>query len=97
MFQEKFFPQASRKFLTVPNKSLWTVSTFDFLDTVAHRIEAKFARAEPRVVASPLVWEREMHEITAEIEQGKHARFDQLVFERLKLNSVFKGKYGVQF
>ena len=73
-YMDKFFPQASRKFLTVPNKSLWTHSTYDFLDTVVTRIEAKFARAKPRVVASLVVWEKEKSKIADEIEQGAHAK-----------------------
>jgi len=73
-YMDKFFPQASKKFLSVPNKSLWSVSTFDFLDTIVNRIEAKFSRAEPRVVASLVVWEREKLKIAEEIEQGVHAR-----------------------
>jgi len=73
-YMDKFFPQASRKFLSVPNKALWTVSTFEFLDTVVNRIESKFARAQPRVVASIVVWDKEKFKIADEIEQGKHAR-----------------------
>ena len=74
LFQAKFFPLASNKFISGPHRSIWTAATYDFLDTVANRIESKFARAEPRVVASLVVWENEKTIITASIEQGMHAR-----------------------
>jgi len=73
-FMARFFPLASKKFLSGPHRSMWTAATHDFLDTVANRIESKFARAEPRVVASLVVWEKEKMNIITNIEKGMHAR-----------------------
>ena len=71
---------------------MWTAATHDFLDTVANRIESKFARAEPRVVASLVVWEKEKMNIITNIEKGMHARSVQNIYLHIKLTVHYKGR-----
>jgi len=63
-----------RKFARVKNIDFWEESTFDLLDTVSSRIEAKFGRREPSVVESIVIFDRERKRMMENIQSRDHIR-----------------------
>ena len=77
--QEHFFPIAFEKFSKIRNVHEWEAATFDFLESVALRIETKNGRLVPTVVASEHDFNRDAEKIVEKIEAGPHFRFDLLL------------------
>ena len=72
--QSKFFPTAHRKFARVPNTDVWKSDTFEFLESVAQRIENLHGRLSPIVVPSLVRFRAGKAEYTAQVEAAKHFR-----------------------
>jgi hypothetical protein len=49
-FQKRYFPKAHGKFIQVKNMKAWEGPTFDFLESVAMRIETRNGRLNPTVI-----------------------------------------------
>ena len=75
-FLRKYFPCVAHKFSTPVPESQWPLATFDILDTVAGRIEARYGRGQVTCVPGLLEWERDCHTIRRNIDMEKHARYD---------------------
>ena len=73
-FQRKFFPAAHRKFARVPNLQIWRSATFDFLESVAQRIENRHGRMRPMVIPSQERFEAGRAELVAMVEEAEHFR-----------------------
>ena len=75
-FLRRHFPVAGRKFSAarVPERG-WAVASYESLDTVAARIEARCGRGEVTAVRGLLGWERDQDTIRRRIEEGHHARY----------------------
>jgi len=71
-YLECFFPIVRRKFAKVPNLGVWEKSTFNHLDSVITRIEARLGRLNPWVVLGRHFLNIEMEGIRKVIESGKH-------------------------
>ena len=72
-FQEKFYPTARAKFAQVPNMDIWERPTFDFLESVAMRIEEKHGRLSVTVVTKA-DYDQNKEFILKRIEDGPHFR-----------------------
>lgn len=73
-YLEKFYPIANGKFAQVPNIDIWERATFDFLESVAERIEEKHGRLSVTVVTkSDYVMNKES--ILTKIEDGPHFKY----------------------
>jgi hypothetical protein len=70
----KYFPTASKMFAKVPNQSVWQRPTYDFLESVAMRIEEKSGRMVPKVVSGEENFKNNYEKIKAEIENGEHCK-----------------------
>ena len=73
-FLRKHFPVVAARFSSSVPESQWPVHTFETLDTVAGRIEARHGRGEVIAIRGLLAWEREGPAITGNIHRQKHAR-----------------------
>ena len=73
-FQERYFPRARTKFDKVPNRRFWETSTYDYLESVANRIEFKFGRLSPLVAETWAVVEENRDTIINLMEKQDHAR-----------------------
>jgi len=69
-----YFKVVGRKFNRVKNVDFWEESSFDLLDTVTSRIEEKYGRGEPTVVASPTIFHKEVVKIRQQMKEVKHIR-----------------------
>jgi len=72
LYLECFFPIVRRKFAKVPNLSFWERSTFDFLESIVSRIEARLGRLQPWTVQGRHFLEMEMESIRKMVENGSH-------------------------
>lgn len=73
-FLRKHFPVVAAKFSSPLPESQWPLHTFETLDTVAGRIEARHGRGQVTAVRGLLAWEKEAPALSSNIEQTKHAR-----------------------
>ena len=73
-FLGKHFPTVGSKFRGRVTSRDWHQATFDTLDTVAGRIEARYGRGQPSCVSGLIGWENERTSLTRKIEDGLHAR-----------------------
>ena len=71
-YLECFFPIARRKFAKVPNLGVWERSTFNHLDSVVTRIEARLGRMKPWVVLGRHFLNIEMEGVRKVVETGSH-------------------------
>jgi len=69
-----YFKVVGRKFNRVKNVDFWEESSFDLLDTVTSRIEEKYGRGEPTVVASPTIFHKDVAKIRQQMKDAKHIR-----------------------
>ena len=82
-YLEKFYPIARAKFAQVPNMDLWERPTYDFLESVAMRIEEKHGRLSvTNITKSDYDSNKEF--IFNRIEDGPHFRYE------MKLENVIK-------
>lgn len=72
-YLEKFYPTARAKFAQVPNMDVWERATFDFLESVAMRIEEKHGRLSVTVVTKA-DYDQNKQFILNRIEEGPHFR-----------------------
>jgi hypothetical protein len=83
-YLRSYFPIASKMFSKVPNTNVWERPTFDFLESVAMRIEEKGGRMVPKVVAGEDVFRTRYQDIKDDIEDGNHvSESDELNFANL--------------
>ena len=73
-FLRKHFPTVARKFSTSIPESQWPLASYDLLDTVAGRIEARCGRGEVMTVGGLLAWERKRMSLCQKINEAVHAR-----------------------
>ena len=71
-YLESFFPIARSKFAKVPNLSVWEKSSFEHLDSVVTRIEARLGRLKPWVVQGRHFFNMEVESIRKVVEAGNH-------------------------
>ncbi len=74
-YLRKYFPIASQKFAKVPNQTVWERSTYDFLESVAIKIEETGGRLDPKVVNGEDLFRENYESIKADIENGNHCRY----------------------
>lgn len=72
-YLEKFYPIARAKFAQVPNRDVWERPTFDFLESVAMRIEEKHGRLSVTNITKS-DYDQNKEFILARIEDGQHFR-----------------------
>jgi len=75
-YLEKFYATARAKFAQVPNMDIWERPTFDFLESVAMRIEEKHGRLSVTVVTKN-DYDQNKEFILKRIEDGPHFRQSQ--------------------
>ena len=73
-FLRKYFPTASKLFDKVPNQHVWERSTYDFLESVAMRIEEKGGRMAPKVVNGEENFRNNYKKMKNDIETGEHIK-----------------------
>jgi len=71
-YLECFFPIVRRKFAKVPNLNSWEGPTFDFLESIVSRIEARLGRLKALTVQGRHFLEMEMGAIREMVEKGTH-------------------------
>jgi len=71
-FLRKHFSCVANKFASL-QPSQWPLTSFDILDTVAARIEARYGRGHVTPVGGLLDWERNGRETSKKIQQQQHA------------------------
>merc|ERR1712008_152563 len=72
-YLEKFYSTARAKFAQVPNMDIWERPTFDFLESVAMRIEEKHGRLSVTVVTKA-DYDKNKEFLLSRIEDGPHFR-----------------------
>ena len=72
-YLEKFYPIARAKFAQVPNMDLWERATYDFLESVAMRIEEKHGRLSVTNITKA-DYDSNKEFILNRIEDGPHFR-----------------------
>jgi len=72
-YLEKFYPIARAKFAQVPNMDIWERATYDFLESVAMRIEEKHGRLSVTVITKS-DYDQNNEFIFNRIEDGPHFR-----------------------
>eukprot|EP00092_Neocalanus_flemingeri_P001633 GFUD01001743.1.p1 GENE.GFUD01001743.1~~GFUD01001743.1.p1 ORF type:complete len:1274 (+),score=352.69 GFUD01001743.1:59-3880(+) len=71
-YLECFFPIVRRKFAKVQNLNFWEGPTFDFLESIVSRIEARLGRLKALTVQGRHFLEMEMEAVRAMVENGSH-------------------------
>ena len=71
LLQERYYPIARTKFAQVPNMDIWERPTFDFLESVAMRIEEKHGRLSVNVVTKA-DYDKNKERILNRVEDGPH-------------------------
>ena len=71
-YLEKFYPTAYSKFAHEPNMEIWEQLTFDFLETVARRIEEKHGRLPVTVVTKADYDKNSLEFFVSRIDDGAH-------------------------
>ena len=79
-FLRKHFPTVARKFTTSIPENQWPLASYDLLDTVAGRIEARCGRGQVTTVGGLLAWERERMTLVQKITEAVHARLESHFF-----------------
>jgi len=69
-----YFKVVGKKFGRVRNVDFWEESSLDLLDTVTSRIEEKYGRGEPTVVASPTIFHNQIAKIRQQMKDARHIR-----------------------
>ena len=73
-YLRKYFPTASKLFDKVPNQHVWERSTYDFLESVAMRIEEKGGRMVPKVVNGEDNFRKNYTSMKEDVENGEHCK-----------------------
>ena len=72
--QKRYFPIVAKKFARIPNMKIWEIQTFDFIESIARRIEEKYGRLKPYVIKGEGKFNETRMSILKDIEAGQHFR-----------------------